>query len=84
MSTFLLLPCLKTNLQLFLRPFLQTDLLKMLNCFSTFLKSFFRQRSIFSGINYPVELLPKAEFHSTQSALSHPRCGLEKEPEKQI
>jgi len=29
-----------------------------------------------------VALLPKIEFHSTQSALSHLPCGLEKEPEK--
>lgn len=45
-------------------------------------KIFFRQRNIFSGISYPVALPPKIEFHSTQSALSHPLCGLEKEPEK--
>lgn len=44
----------------------------------------FRQKNIFIGINYPVEIFPKIEFHSTQSALSHPLCGLEKGPEKQM
>lgn len=43
-----------------------------------------RQRNIFSGINYRVASLPKIEFRSTPSALSHPRCGLEKEAEKQM
>ncbi|KAB0393851.1 hypothetical protein E2I00_006562 [Balaenoptera physalus] len=41
-----------------------------------------KQKNIFSGISYAAELLPKIEFHFTQSALSHPLCGLEKEPEK--
>ena len=52
------------------------------NVKTDFLKNVFRQRNIFSGISYHVALLPKIEFHSTQSALSHLPCGLEKEPEK--
>ena len=44
---YIFFSCLKTHLHLFLRPCLQTDLLKILNCFTVFLKSFLG-RGIFS------------------------------------